>query len=248
MQLCRFLTIFALATGCFAQDVLHAVSPNGKVEVSFGVALPPQPGAFQRVAYQVSWNGKLVLDYSYMGFWIHNQEPILGQNTGLTESHQTSGQGYNGVAGDFLQNGSLGRRLVVEMRVFNEGVAFRYTIPRTSMLERLDIDTEETEFHFPPNGSVESSNGSRAMPQVRLPLPVRINEPGIGVVTLGEVRGGNDPVTLLELSEERVLTTKFEPPNGQLPVSTQSPWTGAWRVILVGASAQDPQIAAKYLK
>jgi len=39
-----------------------------------------------------------------------------------------------------MQNGSLGRRINVEVRAADDGIAFRYVIPRSTPLEELLIE------------------------------------------------------------------------------------------------------------
>ncbi len=55
-----------------------------------------------------------------MGLDIYNQEPLLGQNLGLIHSSTASdagaGEKYNSLTAEYMQNGSLGRRLNVEVR------------------------------------------------------------------------------------------------------------------------------------
>jgi hypothetical protein len=251
MRLRSLLLFLAAAPALFAQDALRVTSPDGKVDVAFGVALPPDPGAFPRLAYQVSYNGKALLDRSYLGFWIHNQEPILGQNIGLTKSGTSKGTGYNAALGEFLQNGSIGRRISVEMRVFDEGLAFRYFLPRTAALEDLRIDTEETEFHLAQSGDVQLADGRR-MPLNKLrepaPLPLSVEQPGTGWVTFAEARVGDYPKTSLELRDATLLTTRLDSRKDEIPIIGITPFTSAWRIILVGQAPVNPGVAARYLK
>ena len=96
---------------------------------------------------------------SYLGFLIHNQEPLLGENLGLSASRTGRGEDYNWLIGEFIQNGSLGRRINVEVRAYNQGVAFRYIIPRTSALEDIVIEEEETEFRFARGRPASETSG-----------------------------------------------------------------------------------------
>jgi len=251
MRFSRTLTLLAILPAAFAQDVLRVTSPDGKIDAAFGVALPADPGAFARLAYQVSYNGKPLLERSYLGYWLHDQEPILGQNTGLTQSRTAKGPGYNSATGEYLQNGSIGRRITVEMRVFNEGLAFRYLLPWSAALEDLFVDTEETEFHLAQNGDVQLPDG-RKMPLNKLkepvPLPVRVEQPGTAWVTLAESRLGGYPRTSIESKEGTLLGTRLEFVKNELPIVGHTPMTSSWRVILVGPTPLDPSVAAKYLK
>jgi hypothetical protein len=252
MRSCRVYLFVAAATAVFAQDSLRVVSPNGRIEAVFGVALPAEPlGAFPRLAYQVSFDGKPLIDRSYMGYWIHEQEPILGQNLGLSTSGSSKGPGYNAATGEFLQNGSLGRRINVEMRVFDEGLAFRYLIPRTSTLEDLRIDTEETEFHFASDGEVQLASGRKIALNAlheTVSLPLKVEQPGLGWVTLAESHAPGYPNTLIEPREPALLATRLDAAGKEISIVGTTPFTGVWRILLIGTTPVDPTVAAKYLK
>src|ERR1017187_3792567 len=78
--------LLALVAQCApAQDELRVPSPNGKLELCL-LIVEPEPGQLSHLAYQVLLDGKFVLDTSYLGLNIHNQEPMLGENVGLTAS------------------------------------------------------------------------------------------------------------------------------------------------------------------
>src|SRR5450755_3009841 len=100
----RPYSLILVASCAFAQDTVQVASPNGQIEFRVGVILPPAPGSFLRLGYQVSFKGKPLLDVSYLGFLIHNQEPLLGENLGLSASKSGHGEGYNWLIGEFLQN------------------------------------------------------------------------------------------------------------------------------------------------
>jgi len=142
----RGLAVLAIAACCaHAQDERRITSPNGQLEFRVFVAQSDQ-GGLSRLAYEILSRGKTVVKTSYLGLLIHNQEPILGQNVGLMSAKTTSGAGYRGLIADYMQNGSIGRRLDLEVRVFDDGVAFRYVVPPSIALDEILIDDELTEF------------------------------------------------------------------------------------------------------
>lgn len=222
-------SLLLLAASCaFAQDSVHVASPNGQIELRLGVILPPAPGSFLRLGYQVSFKGKPLLDVSYLGFLIHNQEPLLGENLGLTASKSGYGEGYNWLLGEFLQNGSLGRRINVEVRAYDEGVAFRYLIPRTSALEDLIIESEETEFRFVRDAE---------LPKYRDDLPLRVEQDALGWVGITEAPLAGYPNMLLDRSDGRTMKVHLAAPKDRWPVESTTPLTSSWRVLLIGSSA-----------
>src|SRR5258708_698180 len=91
----RFMTslrLLLLAVPCvFAQNSLHVASPDGRIDFHLSVFQPPEPGSLLRLGYEVSFQGKPLLNTSYLGFLVHNQEPLLGENLGLTASKSGKG-------------------------------------------------------------------------------------------------------------------------------------------------------------
>lgn len=225
----RPLVLFLAGPCVFAQNSLHVASPNGQIDFHLAVFLPPEPGSFLRLGYEVSSQGKPLLDTSYLGFWIHNQEPILGQNLGMTASKSGHGDGYNWIAGEFLQNGSIGRRINVEVRAYDDGVAFRYLIPRTAALEDIVIEHEETEFRFAHD--------------VTLPMysdpPLRVEQPGVGWVEITEAPRSGYPNMLLDRSEPRTVKVALAGVRDRWPVESTTPLTTSWRVLLIARSASE---------
>src|ERR1035438_8672931 len=97
--------------GCaLAQDERRVASPDGSLEFRIMVT-QPEPGALARLAYQVWLRGKPLIQTSFLGMDIHDQEPVLGFNVGLMTSHTASQPGkYNSLIAEYMQNGSIGRR------------------------------------------------------------------------------------------------------------------------------------------
>src|SRR5215813_4596730 len=110
----------------------------------------------------------------------HTKEPILGANLGLTSSHANSGAHYNSLTAEYMQNGSLGRRLNLEVRAYNSGVAFRYVVPTSLPVEDFQLDDESTEFSFVQGiGTAPFGRGSDA--------PVVIEQHSVGWGAISEV-------------------------------------------------------------
>jgi hypothetical protein len=150
LGLARLSFCFLAAACACAQDVRAVTSPNGQLEFRLFVGQPPDSG-LSRLAYQVYLAGKRILDTSYLGIDITPQEPLLGQYIGLIGSHTTTTADYNELRANYMQNGSLGRLLDIEVRVSNSEIRFRYIIPRsTPLAEPFVIDDEKTEFAIEP--------------------------------------------------------------------------------------------------
>jgi len=179
-----------------------------------------EDGTLPRIAYQLSWRNKLVLDTSYLGFLILDQEPLLGENDGLTSWHESAGA----MTAEYMQNGSIGREITIEARIWNEGVAFRYVVPRTTPLQQIQIEDELTEFAF---------KAPSAAPVAEIP--------GAGWVAIAErgTAGSYPPMKLTSGDDPDVLVTHFD----KVWEST-TPLTTPWRVIGLGDTAQQAKAAA----
>jgi hypothetical protein len=226
----------ALAARCApAQDELRVPSPNGKLEFRLFVA-QPQAGQLFHLAYQVQLGGARVLDTSYLGLNIHDQEPMLGENVALTASKRSQGAGYNSLTAQYLQNGTVGRRLNVEVRVWDRGVAFRYVIPATAALDELLIEDELTEFSFVKN--VE--------PKGPVELPFVVEQPGIGWVGIYEAGAGAYPRTNLVRSDPTTMITRLVQ-NDRIPriaYDGKTPFTGPWRIVITAPDREGLMLTA----
>ena len=209
-------------SAAFAQDERRIASPDGQVEFRLFLG-QPEPGALSRLAYQVWWRGKRVVDTSFLGLNIYNQEPLLGENTGLIGSHASEGAGYRALTAEYMQNGSLGRRLNIEVRVANDGVAFRYVLPRTPPLQELLIEDEVTEFALPG------------------PAPERVSLPYTsGGFTIAEAPAEKYPRALL-IRSDGALVTRLQS-DSHIAFEGTTPWTGPWRLVVLGARLEGSSI------
>lgn len=136
-----------LASIAFAQDERRVTSPNGQIEFRLFIATE-ESNNLARIAYKVFLQGKPLIKTSFLGLDIEDQEPLLGENVGLTSSTSTKSAQYNSLLAKYMQNGSLGRLLNIEVRAYDEGVAFRYIVPPSTPLTDLLIVEEATEFRF----------------------------------------------------------------------------------------------------
>jgi len=59
-----------------AQDEVRVTSPDGQIEFRIGTASPSRP---TRTRLPDHYRGKPVLETSFMGFDVLNQEPMLGE-------------------------------------------------------------------------------------------------------------------------------------------------------------------------
>jgi alpha-glucosidase len=229
------IALLLLPFNARVQDERRIVSPNGQVEFFLFVG-QPEGALWPRVGYQVSFRGKPVLTTSWMGIDIRDQEPLLGENPAFMSSDASG----NSLVAHYMQNGSLGRRLDVEIRAFDDGVAFRYVIPRSTQIADILIRDEATEFNFVQPGTLSHLD---AKPDYDVPFV--IEEPGVGWVEITdagpESRSTQYPRTYLLRSSEGTgvitnLSRKADDPTVAYAGTTPLLWP--WRVILVAADRE----------
>jgi len=240
----RILVLFLLLfpSHAVAQDERRVASPDGQLEFRIRVAAQDN-SALSRLAYQVFYHGKPLIDTSYLGLNVRFQEPLLGENDGLTASKSSSGAVYNSLVAEYMQNGSLARRINVEARVANDGVAFRYVIPQSTPLVEFLLEDETTEFAFAQSGNVFPANGreatglARISSQPRLALPLLVEQPGMGWVGIVEAGAGRFPPASLARSDDKIFVTRLAQRTGDPNIVYEgaTPITLPWRVVLVGA-------------
>lgn len=230
MKFRRFLVCLLplLAGAAHAQDERSVVSPDGTLEFRLFTVMPEGSG-LNTLAYQVRLRGKPLLDTSYLGLNIHFQEPLLGENVGLSSAETLHGPGYNGLLADYLQTSSTGRRLELEVRVCNDGVAFRYIVPKQHPLLDLLIEDDATQFHFA--GSVGGELPARAA------LPFVEPVPGAGWLGIFESRDAGFPPMYLERTTDRTMISHLpdKPGDPGVAFAGVTPWTSPWRIVAIAS-------------
>ena len=223
----------AFVSGAFAQDQRRVASPDGQIEFRLFVD-QPEPAALFRLAYQVEFHGKPLINTSFMALRIHNQEPDLGDNVGLIRTKTMASQQYNTLIAEYMQNGSLGRRINVEVRAYNDGVAFRYIIPESTPLSPMLLENEFTEFAFAKESDAIARIASGSM----IALPFVTEQPAVGWVALGEGRAGTYPHMYVTRQAGDVLISRLppRPDESNLAWEGPTPMTCPWRVLAIGAT------------
>jgi alpha-glucosidase len=192
-------------------------SPNGALEISIATVRGQSvEAAGGELAYRVTFRGQPVIQWSNLGL-ILEAAPALGTAVRI-ESSQASSQDetwtavqgktsrirnhYNAVAVQTVETAANGRRLVVEARAYDDGVAFRYVVPEQPSIKELRILNEATQFRFSKYANTfslisrgfETSNEDDyheltiggLHPEYLVNLPVLVEVPGIAWVGLTE--------------------------------------------------------------
>ena len=224
-----------------AQDELRVASPDGQIEFHLYIDKPDSQSLY-RLCYQVTFHGRQVINPSFLGLDIHNQVPLLGEKVGLIASKAGSGDGYHSLLAEYMQDGSLGRRINVEVRAYNDGVAFRYLVPQSTPLMQVLLDNEDTEFEFA--GDAVTDPGHQPVTGISskavMGLPFIADQPGIGWVSINEVPDGTYPRMYLSRTEGKILISRVP----QRPNNPDGAWQGVtplvcpWRVLAIGPTRE----------
>ena len=248
------LAVLACGAAARAQDERRVTSPDGQIEFRIFVT-HPEPEALVRLAYRVSYRGRLLINTSFLGLEIHDQ-PLLGENAGMiaakTGASAGSGAGYQSLTAEYMQNGSLGRRIDVEVRVYDDGLAFRYVVPPSGPLARMSLENEATEFELAEDGLTDPGRRpvTQIDPRAVLGLPFVAEQPGVGWISISEVPAGTYPRMYLSRTEGKILISRLPPGHDpwRLAWEGPTPLTGPWRVLAIGptrASVTESKLAER---
>lgn len=131
-------------------------SPNGDIEVNFMISTNGQP------AYMVSHKNEMVIDTSYMSFDFKDIPSLKDGFELLSSSMRTIDTSwempwgeqtivedqYNELTFNLKEKGESGRKLNICFRVYNDGLGFRYDIPKMESVSEVLITDENTEFNL----------------------------------------------------------------------------------------------------
>jgi hypothetical protein len=225
------LALCLLSIPAHAEDERSIKSPDGQLEFRLFTALPDD-SIFNSLAYQVWLRGKPVIATSYLGLAILFQEPLLGENVGLSADKPIHEPHYNGLWADYLQTSTTGRRIQFEVRVSNDAVAFRYIVPRSALLFDLAIADDTTQYRF------ASAAGERIPENTTLPYLREVpNTAWVGIYS--EQSPGFPRMELKRLDPQTLVTHLPGGKPDQAPAfKTQTPWTSPWHIIAIGPSRE----------
>ncbi len=256
------------ADTAIAQNSDRVTSPNGQITLT----LFPSSASGGNLGYAVDFHGKRMIEESKLGLEIAGQ-PELGPDMRLTGSQmETVDENYaipvgktssvrdhhTSLRAEFTD--ASGRRLTIEVRAFDDGVAFRYSVPEQAAFEQVKILHESTEFTFAKDAEsyplildgFQSSyedeyqlrNVSGLHPDWLIGLPYLAHEPGVGWMAITEADIENyagmylrksahfgDFVLHAELPPRRDEGGRLEPDGAA--VVTATPFASPWRVFMI---------------
>lgn len=142
-----FLIVSALS---FAQEIS---SPNAELKMKFSLTEAGEP------VYQLTYKGKPVIKESKLGLALKDSEDLLA-NFEIKNSSKTSEDNtwipiwgesreirnhYNQLQVELVQK-DTDRKLILNFRMFNEGLGFRYEFPEQKNLTYFVIEEEHSQF------------------------------------------------------------------------------------------------------
>lgn len=258
------LTVFCClaAMGVSAQEIM---SPDGHIRFSVTCA--------DTLSYTVSYDGKTLITPSVLGFELKD-EALLGRGMTVakrktfTEEHErwtpvvknrhaVVDITWNRMLLTFAEPGDARRQMQLEVKAFDEGVAFRYHLYGNATLTDRAITRELTEFSIPEGSQAYVANhehfvSSQEKEFVKMPASAMTQDMLAGLPLLVEV----SPDAWLAITEANIddypgfhirhvggrLTTCLAPWPGEAEDSGVKArfgddcWT-PWRVVLIGKSA-----------
>jgi alpha-glucosidase len=264
----RLLGVLAslLAGAGLAAAQNAATSPNGRLEIQFST----ERGA---LVYSVRFRGHPLLDDSTIALDLDGQ-PSLGNNVRISQVTPSWGvddytpvagktahvhDAYNQVTLTLAEPQPPGRTFTIEARAYNDGVAFRYVVPKQPGLESYRLRQEAIGYAIAKDASAwglvlpnfrspyESeylhltvsalnAHGSFGKPEL-IGLPTLMQVPGVGWMAITEAAvAGDAKMYLTSPQHGSGLESELSPlpDKSGLAVVGPLPHASAWHVILVG--------------
>ncbi|HYH01397.1 MAG TPA: glycoside hydrolase family 97 protein [Terriglobales bacterium] len=237
-------------------------SPNGEVE--FRLDSGPAPtAAGSGLRYSVFYRGKPVIKESSLGLDLQGVPPLAleqieAKNGTVNESYTVpAGKSnpvrnhYNWMQVDFMAN-PRERRVAVEVRAYDDGIAFRYVVPKQMWLTNARIKRELTQFTFAKDAvtyplvlpgfisSYEEEYQRRMLTGLParwlVAMPLLAELPGTAWVGITEANIDNYAGMYLRHESGLTLTTQLAPrlDDPEVAVIAPAPFATPWRVIMLG--------------
>jgi alpha-glucosidase len=251
--------VSATAAGAGAQAPLRAASPDGRNVVTVGV----QDGG---LFYSVERGGRKIVLPSRLGFEFRDAPPLRdglaleGASRDSVDETWEQPWGevarvrnhYNELRVSVVERALPGRRFEVAFRVFDDGVGFRYQLPRQPALQSFVITDELTEFHMAndarawwipandPTHRYELLYGSSPMstlPEVHTPLTMETHD-GLHVV-IHEANLVDYAAMNLTSSRDRRLRVTLTAWADGAKVYGRTPFVTPWRTLQLADRARD---------
>jgi alpha-glucosidase len=267
--LCLSVLMFAVHASAQNGEAtrLKVMSPNGQVvlilsDAAAGHAMKPSSSDLR---YSVDFHGKWLMDESALGLKLEGHSPLgpgmyqVRVRTGKADTTypipvgktSTVRDHYNSALVDLADK--VGRKLTVEIRAYDDGVAFRYIVPPQAGGEKIRIERELTEFNYSKDaityplivdGFQSSYEDEYQMRQVTgihhdwlVALPLLAEVPAVGWVAVTEADIENYAGMYLRKADKPLgLQAELSPhmDSRSIAVEADAPVKSPWRVLMIG--------------
>jgi alpha-glucosidase len=244
-------------------------SPDGKIQIQVAIKekLDPNPPG-NRLYYSVLMDGKTVLTDSPIALEFKDQPPLARDLVLERESRQSINESWETVVGKskkvlnraeqlrlhLMESGSLRRKLEIEFRAYDDGIAFRYFLPSQPSLENFQLTAERTQFNFTGDhntwavaynsyrSSQESEFNKTRLSQITsaniigLPLLVELPDNHWAAITEANLRDWAGMYLTATGTDPRALVTTLAPrwDAPEVLVKARTPHYSPWRVLMLG--------------
>lgn len=252
------IPLFMLLIACGREQVFEVSSPDGRINV----AVRSKKG---EIFYAVSKYNRVVLLDSKLGLQFQNMRPLDSELEILSTEDSAFSQTWEQPWGErrFVENTyhqltiharekqMPNRKLNIVFRVFNDGIGFRYIVPKQDKIDSIIISQEETEFKLPTvckawwipaykekfYESLYRHTAINEMDTVCTPITIELDDSlylAIHEANLTDYAAMN-----LYCKDSTTLTCDLTPWSTGEKVKTKAPMQSPWRTIIIADKSGD---------
>lgn len=255
----KYLSVFAVLFSLNAySDVKTVSSPDGSIVINVS-----DEGGMP--TYSVKYRGQDVIKKSNLGIEFKDIEGFVRNlhisNSKVESSNTTWVQpwgerkkirdNHKELVVDFIQNKEPFNLIKLHVKVFDDGLGFRYEVPKQSGLGNVDIVDEKTEFVIPDSETttaywipgrapVIDEYLYNTTPLVKMPrsqTPMTMKLPSGVHMSIHEAALVDYAAMTLEQKREGILKADLTPWYDGIRVKTQTPFVTPWRTIQISPNA-----------
>lgn len=244
---------------------LEVISPNGNVKAVFTVNEAGSP--VYSVWYkdsQIITESPLSLVFQQDGEW-GAQVSVEKKKMRVVQETYDLGVGKSNTATnhckemliELVEDEAPQRQVNILFRAYDDGVAFRYAIPRQESLQEFELVAENSEFRFANNadcwalelGRFTSNYETEFTPTtindiagdalVGLPLTIEMKEGPTVAVTEADLTDYAGMYLNGAETENALISVLSHLPGDEVCVKAQTPFASPWRVIMIGDTPGD---------